>query len=157
MWDLLQQESFLVGAALVVVYQAAKFGELYVGDPVTSRYLSLLPGANVRDLAGPHAYHLALAAFLGTSLLAYFLLCHLSPSILTGAARVLGNKEAGNLLQDVPFPLYIAALFMGLTQPIIPGFSKFEVAQRVFFHGRIEVPRRIIDFSESLISAIERR
>jgi hypothetical protein len=157
MWDLLQQESFLVGAALVVVYQAAKFGELYVGDPVTSRYLSLLPGANVRDLAGAHAYHLALAAFLGTSLLAYFLLCHLSPSVLTGAARVLGNKEAGNLLQDVPYPLYIAALFMGLTQPIIPGFSKFEVAQRVFFHGRIEVPRRIIDFSESVISAIERR
>src|SRR5262249_47701344 len=110
-----------------------------------------------RDLAGAHAYHLALAAFLSTSLLAYFLLCHLSPSVLTGAARVLGNKEAGNLLQDVPYPLYIAALFMGLTQPIIPGFSKFEVAQRVFFHGRIEVPRRIIDFSESVISAIKRR
>jgi hypothetical protein len=60
-------------------------------------------------------------------------------------------------LQGVPLPLYISALFMGLTQPIIPGLSQFQVAQLNFFHDRIEVPRRIIDLSESLTIAIEAR
>ena len=46
---------------------------------------------------------------------------------------------------------------MGLTQPIIPGLSQFQVAQRNFFHDRIEVPRRIIDVSESLMVAIDAR
>src|SRR5271165_5745146 len=61
------------------------------------------------------------------------------------------------LAQGVPLPLYIAALFMGLTQPIIPGLSQFQVAQLNFFHDRIEVPRRIIDVSESLMVAIDAR
>ena len=52
MWDALQQQSFLVGAALILIYQAARFGNIYAEDPVTSRYVSLLPGAGVRDFAG---------------------------------------------------------------------------------------------------------
>ena len=43
MWDALQQQSFLVGAALILIYQAARFGNIYAEDPVTSRYVSLLP------------------------------------------------------------------------------------------------------------------
>jgi hypothetical protein len=80
MWDTFQQESFLVGAALVLIYQAAKFGEMNLGDPVTSRYVTLLPGARVQDFAGPHEYHLALAAFLAASLAGYFLCCQISPT-----------------------------------------------------------------------------
>ena len=68
MLDTLQQQSFLVGAALVAIYQATKFSQLNVGDPVTSRYIALLPGAKVRDFAGPYAYHITLAMFLGVSL-----------------------------------------------------------------------------------------
>jgi hypothetical protein len=157
MWDALQQQSFLVGAALILIYQAARFGDIYAGDPVTSRYVSLLPGASVRDYAGPHAYHLALAAFLGASLVVYYACCLISPTILTGAISLFGNADAAKLAQGVPVPLYIAALFMGLTQPIIPGLSQFQVAQRNFFHDRIEVPRRIIDVSESLMVAIDAR
>jgi hypothetical protein len=157
MWDALQQQSFLVGAALILIYQAARFGDIYAGDPVTSRYVSLLPGASVRDYAGPHAYHWALAAFLGASLVVYFAFCLISPTVLTGAISLFGNADAAKLAQGVPLPLYIAALFMGLTQPIIPGLSQFETAQLNFFHDRIEVPRRIIDVSESLMVAIEAR
>jgi hypothetical protein len=157
MWDTLYQEPFLLGAALVLIYQAAKFAELNLGDPVTSRYVALLPGAQVRDFAGPYAYELALGAFLLASLVGYFLCCHISPTILVGAAKLLGSADAEKLIEGVPYPLYIAALFMGLTQPIIPGLSQFETAQRDFFHSQIEVPRRIIDSSESLAVAIEAR
>jgi hypothetical protein len=157
MWDTLYQQSFLFGAALVLIYQAAKFRELNLGDPVTSRYVALLPGAQVRDFAGSYAYHLALVAFLGASFVGYFLCCNISPTILVGAAKLVGSADAEKLIQGVPYPLYIAALFMGLTQPIIPGLSQFETVQRDFFHNQIEVPRRIIDFSESLTVAIEAR
>jgi hypothetical protein len=60
MWQTVYQQSFLIGATLVLIYQAAKFSELNLGDPITSRYVALLPGARVRDFAGPYAYHVAL-------------------------------------------------------------------------------------------------
>jgi hypothetical protein len=158
MWDAVQQQSFLLGAALILIYQAAKFGEIYAGDAVTSRYVSLLPGAGVRDFAGPNAYNWALVAFLIASLGVYSLLCMLSPKVLIGAVSLLtDNPNAAKIAEGVPLPLYIAALFMGLTQPIIPGLSQFQAAQLNFFHDRIEVPRRIIDLSESLTVAIEAR
>lgn len=157
MWDTLQQQSFLVGAALVLIYQAAKFSQLNLADPITNRYIALLPGTSVRDFAGPYAYHIALTAFLLVTLLAYFLFCSISPDILAGAGRLFGNPNTAKLMEGVPYPLYIAALFMGLTQPIIPMLSKFADAQRDFFHGRIAVPTRVIDVSESLVNAIETR
>jgi len=73
----------------VALVHATKFGELNLGNPVTGRYLALLPGAKVRDFVGPYAYHVALLAFLGVSLTAYYLACQLSPDILQGAASCL--------------------------------------------------------------------
>src|SRR5262249_39694476 len=96
--------------------------------------------------------------FLVASLVVYSLLCMISPNVLTGAVKLLSNNaDAEKIAQGVPLPLYIAALFMGLTQPIIPGLSQFQAAQLNFFHDQIEVPRRIIDISESLTVAIEAR
>ncbi len=157
MWDLLSQQTFIVGATLVLLYQAAKFRELSRTDPVTSRYVALLPGAQVRDFAGPYEYYFGLAGFLAASFLLYFALCHVSPDVLTGFAKILKVEGADKLMEGIPYPLYIAALFVGLTQPIIPGFAQFEEAQRNFFHDRIEVTRRVIDLSESLLSAIDAR
>jgi hypothetical protein len=68
MWTTLQDQSFLLGAALVILVHATKFGELNLGNPVTGRYIALLPGAKVRDFVGPYAYHIALFAFLAVSL-----------------------------------------------------------------------------------------
>ena len=125
MWATLQDQSFLLGAVLVTLVHATKFGELNLGNPVTGRYLALLPGAKVRDFVGPYAYHVALLAFLGVSLTAYYLACQLSPDILQGAAKLLGYVDADKTIQGVPYPLYVAALFIGLTQPIVPVFSRF--------------------------------
>jgi len=157
MWATLQDQSFLLGAVLVILVHATKFGELNLGNPVTGRYLALLPGAKVRDFVGPYAYHVALLAFLGVSLTAYYLACQMSPDILQGAAKLLGYVDVDKTIQGVPYPLYVAALFIGLTQPIVPVFSRFGEAQRDFFHDQIEVPRRLIDLAERLASAVEAR
>jgi hypothetical protein len=157
MWDLLQQQSFLLGTTLVLIYQAAKFNQLNRADPLTNGYVDLLPGAQVKDFAGSCQYYFGLAAFLIASFVAYFLFCHFSPDLLKGAGRLANIPNADNLMQGVPYPLYIAALFMGLNQPIIPGLAQFGEAQRDFFHDRIYVPRRIIDLSERVLGDIDAR
>ena len=157
MWTTLQDQSFLLGAALVILVHATKFGELGLGNPVTGRYIALLPGAKVRDFVGPYAYHIALFAFLAVSLVSYYLCCRISPNILKGATKVFGNIDADNTFHDVPYPLYVATLFIGLTQPIVPLFSRFGEVQRNFFHDQIEVPGRLIKLAERLTSIIEAR
>jgi hypothetical protein len=157
MWTTLQDQSFLLGAALVILVHATKFGELNLGNPVTGRYIALLPGAKVRDFVGPYAYHIALFAFLAVSLVSYYLCCQISPNILKGATKVFGNVDADNTFHDVPYPLYVATLFIGLTQPIVPLFSRFGEVQRNFFHDQIEVPGRLIKLAERLTSTIEAR
>jgi hypothetical protein len=157
MWTTLQDQSFLLGAALVILVHATKFGELSLGNPVTGRYIALLPGAKVRDFVGPYAYHIALFAFLAVSLVSYYLCCQISPNILKGATKVFGNVDADNTFHDVPYPLYVATLFIGLTQPIVPLFSRFGEVQRNFFHDQIEVPERLIKLAERLTSIIEAR
>lgn len=147
MWELVQEQAFVVGAMLVVIYQAAKFTELNLADPITSRYVALLPDAKVRDFASSCAYHTALFAFLGASVVVYFFLCQISPNLVKGAAILLGAGEPPAALQNIPYPLYIAAMFVGLSQPVIPIFSQFVNAQRDFFHDRINVPRRVINLS----------
>ena len=157
MWQTLLQHDVLVGATLVAIYQITKFTELNLADPITRRYIALLPGVTVRDFAGAYAYYGALLSFLGVSLLIYVTLCQLSPEVLRGAAKILINGDPPASLDSIPYPLYIAALFIGLTQPVIPVLSQFGDAQRKFFHDRIDVPRRVIDLSEALTDAIELR
>jgi hypothetical protein len=157
MWTTLQDQYFLIGAALVAISHAVKFGELNSADPITGRYVALLPGAKARDFTGPYAYHIALAAFLVVSLTAYFFVCQISPDILKGAAGFFGGPKAQQAIEGAPYPLYVAALFVGLTQPIVPVFSRVGDVQRDFFHDQIEVPRRVIDLAERLTSAIEAR
>jgi hypothetical protein len=157
MWTTLQDQAFLLGAALIMLVHATKFDELNLGNPVTGRYLALLPGAKVRDFVGPYAYHIALLAFLVVSLVSYYLCCQISPNILNGATKLLGIADADKTFQDVPYPLYIAALFIGLTQPVIPLFSRVGELQRNFFHDQIEVPGRLIKLAERLTSSIEAR
>src|SRR5258708_13053091 len=157
MWATLQDQSFLLGAVLVTLVHATKFGELNLANPVTGRYLALLPGAKVRDFVGPYAYHIALVAFLSASLIAYYLVCQISPDILKGAIKLFSDADPETAIRGVPYPLYIAGLFIGLTQPVIPIFSRFGEAQRDFFHDQIEIPKRLIDIAERLAGTIEAR
>jgi hypothetical protein len=150
-----QWVALLFGATLLAVFQSAKFAELDITDPVTSRYVSLLPGAKAKDFASRSTYYVTLVFFLLVSLILYYLVCLISPQVLSGAIKQFTNTSPQ--FEGIAFPLYVAALFMGLTQPVLPGLIKLEDALRTFFHDQIEVPRRVIDLSESLIAAIDAR
>src|SRR5262245_2146056 len=157
MWATLQDQSFLLGAVLVTLVRATKFGELNLANPVTGRYLALLPGAKVRDFVGPYAYHLALVAFLSVSLIAYYLVCQISPDILKGAIKLFTDADPETAMRGVPYPLYVAGLFIGLTQPVVPVFSRLGEAQRDFFDDQIEVAKRLIDLAERVAGDREAR
>jgi hypothetical protein len=148
-------EALLVGGFLIAVYQTAKFSELNFADPTTSRYIGRFHNLTVKDLAGAATYRFALIIFVLVSLLLYYLVCQISEPVVGGAIKILTGVEPST--KGVPFPLYIAALFMGLTQPVIPGLAKLADAQRNFFHDQMHVPGRIIHLSESLTTAINAR
>jgi len=149
-------EALIVGAALIAVYQTAKFAELDRGDPVISRYVTRVQGAKTKDFVGANSYYGALVAFLIVSLGFYYLVCQISEPVLSGVVQLLTGAKL-KAPKDIPYPLYVAALFMGLTQPVIPWLAKLGDAQRNFFHNRIDVPRRVIDLTASLAVTVETR
>jgi hypothetical protein len=146
-----------VGGVLLATYQAAKFAELDMGDPTTRRYVARLPAARASDFVGAQTYGIGLCAFLAASLLLYYGACQFSGTILEGALKLFTGNASATVPTNIAKPLYIAALFMGLTQPVIPVLARLGDAQRNFFHKRIEIPRGIIDLTENVAAAIGKR
>ncbi len=152
-----QTAALYVGAFLLAVFQAAKFRELDTTDPTTARLISFLPSATAKDFAGRSTYYVSLAFFIVISLSLYYIVCQISPNVLRGAVRQTTGITLADNFAGSTYPLYVAALFMGLTQPVIPGLARASNSLRNFFHDRIEVPRRVIDLTANLSTVIEKR
>ena len=119
--------------------------------------MSFLPSATTKDFAGRNAYYFSLIFFIVVSLSLYYLVCRISPDVIKGAVRQTTGIQLPDDLGGSMSPLYVAALFMGLTQPVIPGLARAGNSLRDFFHNRIEVPRRVVDLTARLSTAIDRR
>jgi hypothetical protein len=148
---------FWFGAAVLCTYQVAKFNELSALDPALSARFADIPGLRANDLAGRSVFATMLTVFLAVSFVIYFLLCYASPTVLLGWARVSGATDTSALetfLKDIPYPLYIAAAFMGLTQPAVPIFSNLGNMQRNLFHAWMGVPRRVVNASNHFANQI---
>ncbi|HST95988.1 MAG TPA: hypothetical protein VLJ78_14540 [Microvirga sp.] len=148
MSDLMSSAEFWFGAFVLCIYQVAKFSELNSLDPSFSARSAIIPNLRASDFAGRFLFYGSLTAFLLATFLGYLLLCAASPRLLAGWAKVTGlqgNPE--DFVKSVPYPLYIAAAFMGLTQPAIPILSKIGDMQRNVFHAWIGVPKRVVGTS----------
>jgi hypothetical protein len=152
-----QTAALFVGAVLLAVFQTAKFRELDITDPTTARLISFLPSATAKDFAGRTTYYFSLVLFVVISLSLYYLVCRISPDVLKGAIKQTTGSTLKDDLGGSTYPLYVAALFMGLTQPVIPGLGRAANSLRNFFHDRIDVPRRVIDLTATLSTVIDRR
>lgn len=150
MWEILSSADFWFGAAVLGAYQIAKFREISVSDPDIVARQSLIPNLQARDFAGRPSFFLALGAFLAVIFLTYFVLCNVSPVIMEGWATISGAPQGAELnefVDSVHYPLYIAAAFIGFTQPGIPLLSNIGNVQRNLFHAFIGVPRRVMTTS----------
>jgi len=148
MSDLMSSAEFWFGAFVLCTYQIAKFSELNSLDPSFSARSAIIPNLRASDFAGRFLFYGSLIAFLLATFLGYFLLCAASPRLLTGWAKVTGLEgDPEAFVKSVPYPLYIAAAFMGLTQPAIPILSKIGDMQRNIFHAWIGVPKRVVGAS----------
>jgi hypothetical protein len=155
--DLLVTAEFWFGAAMLGAYQFAKFSELSSLDPELAARNAAIPNLRAIDFAGRLTYCAALAAFLAATFIAYFVLCNVSPTILIGWAHVSGatpGDELEKFAGSVNYPLYIAAAFIGLTQPGIPWLASVGNVQRNFFHAWMGVPRRVMSASSSFYNQI---
>ena len=121
-------------------------------DPEFAARSAPIPNLRAIDFAGKAIYCAALLAFLAATLLTYFVLCKISPTILLGWAQVSGapaNEDLAQFVDSVNYPLYIAAAFIGFTQPGIPLLSNIGNVQRDLFHAWMGVPRRVMSTSSS--------
>lgn len=150
MSDLFISTEFWFGAAVLGAYQFAKFSELSSLDPEVAARSALIPNLRAIDFAGKVTYSATLVAFLAATLLIYFLLCKVSPTILLGWAQVSGaspNDDLATFVDSVNYPLYIAAAYIGFTQPGIPLLSNIGNVQRNLFHAWMGVPSRVLSTS----------
>jgi len=150
MSSLLLSTEFWFGAAVLGAYHFAKFSELSSLDPDVAARSAQIPNLRAIDFAGKLAYCSALAAFLAVTFLTYLVLCSISPTILLGWAQVSGAKldtDLTKFIDSVHYPLYIAAAFIGFTQPGIPVLSQIGNAQRNAFHAWMGVPTRVMNTS----------
>jgi hypothetical protein len=148
MFDLMSSAEFWFGAFVLCIYQVAKFSELNSLDPSFSARSAIIPNLRASDFAGRFLFYGSLTAFLLATFLGYLLLCAASPRLLAGWAKVTGLEgDVETFVKSVPYPLYIAAAFMGLTQPAIPILSKIGDMQRNVFHAWIGVPKRVVGTS----------
>ncbi len=148
--DLFLSTEFWFGAAVLGAYQFAKFSELSSQDPEVAARSALIPNLRAIDFAGKLTYCATLAAFLAATFLAYFILCNVSPTILLGWAKVSGaplSAELKTFVDSVQYPLYIAAAFIGFTQPGIPLLANIGNVQRNLFHSWMGVPSRVMSTS----------
>jgi hypothetical protein len=154
--EILTSVTFWFGALLLILHQYGRFSELStIDDPAVRAHAGLIPDLRTRDFAGRLTFTGTLVAFLAATLILYLLFCLVAPTVLVGWARVSGTAASGvaatedleAYMNSVPYPLYIAAAFMGLTQPAIPILSSLGNMQRDLFHALIGVPRRVVDTS----------
>jgi hypothetical protein len=154
--EILTSATFWFGAFLLALHQYGRFSELSaIDDPAVREHAGLIPDLRTRDFAGRLTFIGTLAAFLAATLILYLIFCLVAPTVLLGWAQVSGTAASGEaaiaeleaFVNSVPYPLYIAAAFMGLTQPAIPILSSLGNMQRDLFHALIGVPRRVVNTS----------
>jgi hypothetical protein len=160
MFALFNSTEFWFGLVVLSAYQCGKFRELNLVDPSVTERSSVIPNLRASDFAGKNAYVSSLIVFLLATFVGYTLLCAASPTVLRGWFEVTKSPvNTADFVNKVPYPLYIAAAFMGLTQSAIPGFAALGDFQKNFFHFWIGVPRKVIDtaatFSEEIIAKTE--
>ena len=157
MFDTSLTTEFWFGAAVLVAYQFAKFSELSSLDPDFAARSAPFPNLRTIDFAGKSTYFATLGAFLIATLAIYYILCKISPTILLGWAQVSGatvNDDLKSFIDTVNYPLYIAAAYIGFTQPGIPLLSNIGNMQRNLFHAWMGVPTRVMSTSSFFANQI---
>lgn len=149
--------SFYVGAAVIALYQVSKFSELTVDDARRRRRFLGISNLEANDFTSATVYYLALSLFIALILFCYLVACRVSPDVVSGLLKVTGSAEGkpASASEAVSYPLYVAALFLGLSQPVVPLFSHFLESTKTFFHDKIYVPDYILDQSQAIASKLK--
>lgn len=149
--ELLTSPEFWLGGVLLAFFQIGKFGEINAVGADLRDQPAIIPNLRTRDFIGNQAYLGFLTIFILVTIAAYFVVCLASPALISGWVRVTqGVADDTRLMEfvkSVPYPLFIAAAFMGLANQSVPGFSSIVNIQRNVFHELVGVPRVVVSAS----------
>jgi hypothetical protein len=149
--ELLTSPEFWLGGALLAFFQIGKFGEINTVGADLKDQPAVIPNLRTRDFIGNQVYLGFLTIFILVTITAYFFVCLASPALISGWVRVTqGVAEDTRLMEfvkSVPYPLFIAAAFMGLANQSVPGFSSIVNIQRNVFHELVGVPGVVVSAS----------
>lgn len=139
-------EAFFLGCVVIAFAQISRYRLIRVRDEGLQEWVALLGPLRTRDFSGPHGFALGAGLFVTVSLVAYVLLCNLSPETVIGFGKLLGiGADALAQIESAPLPIYFAALFLGVTS--LSGERGLQVFQLFtdFFQDRIDVPTKVVE------------
>lgn len=146
MLAILQLPAFWVGAVVFLLSQWGKFCEFgsISGNNPDARP-TLILRLKPRDLTNARTFHGALAAFLIVSFFIYLLLCLLPSGVVGGWIKLETGKALTTPFEEPQlYPLLVASILIGITQPI-PAFDRIANFQREVFHSWIGIPEMVQD------------
>ncbi|WP_157016430.1 hypothetical protein [Mesorhizobium xinjiangense] len=147
MLALFSSPAFWFGAAVLSFSQVGKFCEFSAPQTTPSPRSNLIAQLRPRDFTDAWTFNAALAAFLLASFAAYTLLCSVPPGVLEGWMTIAGGDSGRSHLTDPSiFPLIVAAMMVGLTQPF-PGLDRIANFQKEVFHRWIGIPEHVARIS----------
>ena len=142
---------FWAGAVALTFFQYAKFSEIDGQNDDLREWVGVLPSMKATDFIGHKLYVGALALFLLVTFLGYALVCLASPSLISGWIRATQESATAQSIEEAitstPYPLYVAAVFMGLAHKSIPGVERIVNKQRDVFHEFVGIPKTVVDIS----------
>jgi hypothetical protein len=158
MLSVLNSMEFWIGAILLCCFQVGKFSELNTLDEDLKDWPGGVLNLRASDFLGHKSYLGLLALFLLVTFAGFFLACLVAPSLILGWIRITSNDDISpkidEIFRTVPYPLYIAAAFMGLAHQAIPGFSRIANLQRDIFHHVVGVPKIVVATSNYFATQI---
>ncbi|MFC1455492.1 hypothetical protein ACETIH_01805 [Microvirga arabica] len=149
-------DAFLVGAFIVGAVQYSRYKFVLAKKEGMEEWISLLGTLRTRDFSGPETYRVGLLVYLGISLLAYFLICKISPETLSGALQLSGAPgETVSNLSKYNTPLYVAAVFLGASTVLGDRMASVIDGVTAFFQDRIDVPNRVVTSAKEVLLSLK--
>lgn len=138
-------DAFLVGVFIIAAVQYSRYKLILASREGMEDWISLLGTLRTRDFSGPGSYHLGLFIYLSLSVVAYALICTISPETLSGALTLSGaSNEVVAQISKYNTPLYVVAIFLGASTVLGDKTAATIDAVTAFFQGRIDVPNRVV-------------
>lgn len=147
MLNLLQSQFFWLGLIIIILTQAPTFLKVTNNNNLHPTGMFDFSDVNLNNLVDTPVFVRYFLFFLTTTVVIYILLCLIPPPVMAGVDSILSKEYNDNNNYGEMFPLYIAAMYIGVTRSGIPWLERIAPEQKKFFHSKMNVPFKVSDLA----------